>query len=312
MGTILVTGAFGQIGTELVPFLEKKFGKEHVIASDIRNVEGVFPGSRFRMLDVSSRKDVSAVIREEDVTSIFHLAGILSATGEKNPDLAFSVNLNGTYNILAEARDLGVEKVLIPSTIGVFGTSTPKKGTPVETVIRPSTMYGITKISCELLGEYFHSKFGLDVRGLRFPGIISYRTAPTAGTTDYSVEMFLHAIRGNPYSCYLKKDTGLPMMYMPDAINAMVQLCEADSARLTRRTDYHVSAYSLTPGMLEEAIRKHVPDFQVTYAPDFREAIAEQWPESLDCSISSRDWGFSPKYGIEETVIDMLENLRRD
>ncbi len=312
MGTILVTGALGQIGTELVPFLCGRYGRERIIATDLRDDVDFGTDCRFRKLDVSSYSDVSSIIEEEDVSEIFHLAGILSATGEKKPELAFSVNMVGTHNILESSVEHGVNRILIPSTIGVFGRGTPKQNTPVETIIRPTTMYGITKYAGELLGEYFHRKFSLDVRGLRFPGIISYKTAPTAGTTDYSVEMFLKAIRGERYTCYLRPDTLLPMMYMPDAIGSMVDLFEADGEKLTRRTDYHVSAYSLTPAILAEKIREHIPDLDVDYRPDFRQEIADMWPESLDCSISESDWGFRASYGLDETVSDMIGNLRRE
>ena len=310
MGTILVTGALGQIGSDLVPFLAEEYGAENIVASDVKDSTTLFPGIAYRKVDVTSREAISRVISNEKVSGIFHLAGILSASGEKNPELAYRVNLDGTFNVLSEAKKAGVQKVFIPSTIGVFGSSTPKKNTPVETVIRPSTMYGITKIASELLGEYFSKHLGLDVRGVRLPGIISYKTEPVAGTTDYSVEMFTHAIDGKPYACYLKRDTQLPMMYIDDALGAMLKLYESDPANLTRRTDYQLSAYSLTPGILADSIMKHIPDFEVTYSPDFRQKIAEMWPESVDCSLSAADWGFNPSYGIEETVEKMILNLR--
>lgn len=311
MTKILVTGAMGQIGTELSALLAEKYGDSSVVASDVRKPETGSGKLEFASLDVTRPEAISEVLRDYGITDIFHMAAILSASGEKNPDLAYKVNSNGTFNILEEARKAGISRVMIPSTIGVFGEETPRINTPDIAVLRPSTMYGVTKVNAELLALYYREKFGLDVRGLRFPGIISYLTPPSAGTTDYAVDIFYHAVQGQDYRCYLKKDTALPMMYMPDALNSLVTLFEAKREKLRHCLEYNVSAYSFTPEEIYSLIRETYPEFRISYEPDFRQSIAETWPASLDTHFAQEDWGFKPQYGLKRTVDDMIINLKK-
>lgn len=311
MGTILVTGAYGQVGRELIPELEKRYGTENVIISDVIPTPPDLKRFRNFIIDVSNADSIIRVIDDFHVESVFHLAAILSATGEKNPQKAFQINLLGTYNILEAGLKRKLSKIMIPSTIGVFGNETPKKDVPVDTVTKPRTMYGVTKVATEILGNYYFYRFGLDVRGLRYPGLISYSAMPGGGTTDYSVEMFHYAIANKKYTCFLKDDAMLPMMYMPDAINAFLQLYEADVSVLSHHTDYNISAFSFTPKDLENAIKKRIPDFSVEYVPDFRQSIADSWPETIDHSEASRDWGFKFSYDFERMVDDMITNLRK-
>lgn len=311
MTKILVTGALGQIGTELAGELAARYGKSSVLISDVRRPESGHDGIEFVGLDVTSPEAISQVLREHEITDIFHMAAILSASGEKNPSLAYRVNSDGTFNILEEARKAGINRVIIPSTIGVFGAETPRDSTPDITILRPTTMYGITKVNAELLALYYRDKLGLDVRGLRFPGIISYLTPPSAGTTDYAVDIFYHAVQGKDYVCYLKKDTALPMMYMPDALHSLMQLYEARKEKLRHCLEYNVSAYSFTPEEIYGEIRNIYPEFRITYEPDFRQKIAETWPASLDSHFAKEDWGFAPRYDLKKTVDDMILNLRK-
>jgi threonine 3-dehydrogenase len=308
MGTILITGGLGQIGTELSEHLISKYGSDRVLVSDIKNEAS--GNIHYTRLDVSDIDSIRKVVKENDVTDIFHLAAILSATGEKEPFLTFKVNLLGTQNIYMAAKEFNLNRLFIPSTIGVYGPTTPKDQVPEDTVTRPDTMYGITKISGEMLGDYYSMKFGMDIRGLRFPGLISYKFPPTAGTTDYAVDMIIHAVRGDNYQCYLRQDTEMPMMYMPDALDAVIDLYEAPKKHLTRYTDYNVGSYSMTPASLHEEIKKYYPDFKVQYKPDYRQDIADGWPHSVDFSNAEKDWKFKPKYDLESTVMDMVSNLK--
>ena len=311
MERILVTGACGQVGSELVPALAERYGRDSIIASDISTNQNCLDGYTKISLDVTDRDSIKRAIDNYKIDSVFHLAAILSALGEKKPYLAFNVNMAGTFNILEESRIANLERVVIPSTIGVFGSDTPRDDVPVVTVTRPNTMYGITKITSELLGDYYFDKFGLDVRGLRYPGLLSYRTEPTAGTTDYAVAMFYYAIRGEEYSCFLKEDTELPMMYMPDAIDSLIKLSEAELGNLSRHTDYNVSAFSFTPEVLYGKVKERIPEFKVKYNPDYRQGIADTWPKSLDSSLAKKDWGFSPEFDLDSMVDDMIENIGR-
>ncbi len=309
MGTTLITGAYGQVGQELIPILTRKFGMDRVVLADIVKAPEKFSKYSNHNLDVTDREKLEKLMSDHDVEYIFHLAAILSASGEKNPGKAFLTNAIGTHNILEAARELSVKRVMIPSTIGVFSRETPRRNVPVNTVMKPRTMYGITKVTGEMLGNYYFQKFGLDVRGLRFPGLISYTAPPGGGTTDYSVEMFHYAVRREKYSCYIARDTVLPMMYMPDAMGAMMALFDADLQRLRFHSDYNISAFSFSPAELEAAIRKRIPDFTVTYSPDYRQEIAEEWPETIDSSEAARDWGFRAEYSMDSMVDDMLLNL---
>ncbi|EDY36243.1 NAD dependent epimerase/dehydratase family [Aciduliprofundum boonei T469] len=309
MKRILVTGGLGQIGSNLVPFLRNKYGKENVVVADIREPDNDV--SPFVKLDILDKKSLERVIDEYDVDTIYHLAAILSAKGEKNPQLAFNVNIVGLYNILEVGREFGLERIMVPSSIAAFGPETPKDNTPNDTVLRPRTMYGISKVTGELLGLYYWEKYGLDVRGVRYPGIISWNAMPGGGTTDYAVEIFHYALRGEKYVCFLKEDTVLPMMYMPDAVKALTSLAEAPSENLIHRTDFNVQAMSFAPKDLVEEIRKYIPDFEVEYKPDYRQKIADSWPRSLDDSAARKEWRWKADYDMKSMVKDIIKNLSR-
>ena len=309
MKRILVTGGLGQIGSNLVPFLRNKYGKESVVVADIREPDNDV--SPFVKLDILDKKSLERVIDEYDVDTIYHLAAILSANGEKNPQLAFNVNIVGLYNILEVGREFGLERIMVPSSIAAFGPETPKDNTPNDTVLRPRTMYGISKVTGELLGLYYWEKYGLDVRGVRYPGIISWNAMPGGGTTDYAVEIFHYALRGEKYVCFLKEDTVLPMMYMPDAVKALTSLAEAPSENLIHRTDFNVQAMSFAPKDLVEEIRKYIPDFEVEYKPDYRQKIADSWPRSLDDSAARKEWGWKADYDMKSMVKDIITNLSK-
>ena len=309
MKRILVTGGLGQIGSNLVPFLRNKYGKENVVVADIREPDNDV--SPFVKLDILDKKSLERVIDEYDVDTIYHLAAILSAKGEKNPQLAFNVNIVGLYNILEVGREFGLERIMVPSSIAAFGPETPKDNTPNDTVLRPRTMYGISKVTGELLGLYYWEKYGLDVRGVRYPGIISWNAMPGGGTTDYAVEIFHYALRGEKYVCFLKEDTVLPMMYMPDAVKALTSLAEAPSENLIHRTDFNVQAMSFAPKDLVEEIRKYIPDFEVEYKPDYRQKIADSWPRSLDDSAARKEWGWKADYDMKSMVKDIIKNLSK-
>ncbi len=311
MKKILVTGGLGQIGSELVPFLRNKYGKDNVIVADIREPSNSEEVSPFVKMDILDPAALKKVIDSYDIDTIYHLAAILSARGEQNPQLAFKVNIVGLYNILEAGRRYGLERIMVPSSIAAFGPETPKDNTPNETVLKPRTMYGISKVTGELLGLYYWEKYGVDVRGVRYPGIISWRAMPGGGTTDYAVEIFYYALQGKKYVCFLKKDTVLPMMYMPDAIKAITTLAEADSSKLVHRTDFNIQAMSFSPEELVNEIRKYVPEFEVEYKPDYRQKIAESWPRSLDDSAAREEWGWKPDYDLSAMVKDMIANLSR-
>ncbi len=310
MTRILITGALGQIGTEISALLIEKYGKKNVIISDMREPSKNGISENFRKLDVTDGAVLEKVVNEEGITDIFHLAAILSATGERNPELAYMVNSVGTFNILKVSVKTGINKVIIPSSIAVYGPSSPKKDTPVISVTRPDSIYGITKVDNELLSSYFRKKFGLDVRGIRFPGLLSYKTLPTAGTTDYAVDMIMKASLGEDYTCYLSPDRTLPMMYMPDALEALMKLYNADKSRLRYSTEYNISAFAFSPKQLENELKRIFPSFKVSYVPDYRDEIASGWPESLDCSDAVKDWDFKPRFSLHEMVDDMSRNFR--
>lgn len=310
LGRILITGSGGQIGTELTDHLIRLYGKENVVATDIFPIDR--RDCRTALLDVDDREAIEAIIREEEVQTIIHLAAILSAKGEKIPDKAFDVNVNGMRNVLNAGIKTGIKRVFFPSTIGIFGPDTPKENVPIETITRPTTIYGITKLLCEQLGDYYNMRYGLDVRGMRLPGIISYKAPPGGGTTDYSIEMLRAAAEGKDYVCFLNDHSRLPMMYMPDAIESITKLLEAPSSGLRHRTNFNVMAFSFDPAELESEIRKLVPEFSVSYSPDERQRIADSWPRSLDVSAAVKEWGFSPKFTLSMMVEDMLSHLRQE
>jgi len=307
---ILVTGATGQIGSELTLALRRRYGSENVVAAFHRTplpppLKDSGPSVR---LDVTDRAELEEAVRKYKPNAIYHLAAILSAKGEENPAAAWRVNLGGLYNVLEVAR---VRQVFWPSSIAVFGPKTPKDNTPQDTILCPTTMYGVTKVAGEYLCDYYARRFRLDVRGVRYPGIISSETPPGGGTTDYAVEMFYAAVKGERYTCFVRPDTVLPMMYMPDCLKAAIQLMEADPSSLTRRADYNVAAMSFSAEELAAEIRKHVPSFQVEYRPDFRQEIADSWPRSIDDSAAREDWGWEPSYDLSRMVEDMLARLKR-
>ena len=312
MRRTLVTGALGQIGSELVVALRARYGSESVIASYIRlpPLETLKPGERFEFLDSTNARQIQDIVRSGEVGTIYHLAALLSATSEEKPHVAWELNMGGLYKVLEVARQHDC-KVFFPSSIGAFGPGTPKDNTPQDTIQRPTTMYGVTKVAGELLCDYYHRRFAVDTRGLRFPGLISHAAPPGGGTTDYAVAIFYDALRYGRYTCFLKPDSRLDMMYMPDALAALVALMEADPTKLIHRNSFNVTAMNFTPEELATEIRKHIPGFELRYNIDpVRQGIADSWPNSLDCSAARSEWGFAPKFGLADMVDDMLSKLR--
>ncbi|ADG91363.1 NAD-dependent epimerase/dehydratase family protein [Thermosphaera aggregans] len=309
MKRILVIGATGQIGTELVPELRRLYGNDNVVAGyHSKPPTGKLTEGPVEQVDVLNKESIEKVIKKYDINEVYHMAAILSAAGEKNPQLAWKVNMDGLYIVLELAREYGF-RIFWPSSIAAFGPNSPKVNTPQVTIMDPTTMYGITKYAGELLTRYYAYKFGVDVRGVRYPGIISSEALPGGGTTDYAVEIFYYALEGKKYRCYLREDTMLPMMYMPDAVKAAIQLMNADRSKLTIMSGYNIAAFSFTPKQLELEIRKYIPEFQVEYVPDFRQKIADSWPKSLDDTVARKEWGWSPDWSFEAMVKDMLVKL---
>jgi len=305
---ILVTGASGQIGAELVPELRRRHGRENVIASDVKVMVKRGELEPFVYCDVTQYDMLARIVLEMGCTQIIHLASLLSAIGEKNPELAKKVNVLGTQNVLEVAKDNDI-KVYIPSSIAVFGPSTPSTMTPDDTVIRPTTIYGITKVYAELLGEYYHRRWGVDFRSLRYPGVVSSKTMPGGGTTDYAVEIYHEALKNGSYECFLGENTSLPMMYMPDCINATIDFIEAPSASLKRRC-YNLTGISFTPQEQADVIKQFIPDFECTFNPDnLRQSIADTWPQSIDDSNAREDWGWQHQYDLRAMTVDMLNVL---
>ncbi|MBP7710192.1 MAG: NAD-dependent epimerase/dehydratase family protein [Rickettsiales bacterium] len=311
MKKILVTGAVGQIGSELTAALKKKYGEQNVITSDVA-AENLAPEFQpYEQLNVLDKPRLYEIVKKHNVTVIYHLAAILSAAGERNPNLCFDVNMNGLYNVLEAARELGIKQIICPSSIAVFGPETPRDNTPQETIILPKTMYGLTKAAGELVCDYYVAKFGLDIRGIRYPGLISYKTLPGGGTTDYAVEIFYEAIKNKTYTCFLKPDTTLPMMYMPDAIRGTIALAETEFSKLKHHSNFNFAGMSFSCAELAAEITKRIPEFKIEYQPDFRQAIADSWPRSIDDSASRNEWGWKPEFGLAEMVDDMILNLRK-
>lgn len=312
MRRILVTGAAGQIGSELVPALRARYGEDAVVASDIRQPTGpVAEGGPFEILDCRDGAALARIAARYRIDTIYHLAAILSATAERDPQKAYDVNMNGLYAVLEVARERGCA-VFTPSSIAAFGPSTPPDPTPQDTIQRPTTMYGVTKVAGELLCDYYHLRFGVDTRGLRYPGLISYVAPPGGGTTDYAVEIFYHALEHGRYTCFLGPDTRLDMMYMPDAIRAAIELMEADPARLRHRNAFNVTAMQLTPATLADAIAQRIPGFEIEYDIDpVRQAIADSWPRRLDDSAAREEWGWKPAYDLDAMTDDMLAQLAK-
>ena len=311
MNRILVTGATGQIGSELVPELRKRYGTDNVIAAVHKTQPDreLLEGGPFLSLDVRDADSAEKVIKEYRIDTIYHLAALLSAAAERDPGLAWDVNMNGIRNILEAARKFNLS-VFFPSSIGAFGPSTPADNTPQDTIQRPTTIYGITKLAGELLCDYYFRRYGVDTRGLRFPGLISYKTLPRGGTTDYAVEIFYAAVREKRYECFLKQGTRLDMMYMPDAIRAAIEIMEADAERLIHRNAFNITAMSLAPEDIYAEIKKHIPDFIMTYRVDpMRQAIADSWPHHMDDSAARREWGWRPEYNLATMTREMIKRL---
>lgn len=310
MEKILVIGSSGQLGSELTIALNAMYGEANIINADLHQPknDGIHP--YFKKLDVLDKKSLSEIVVKYKITQIYHLAAILSATGERQPGLAWHVNIDGLMNVLDVSRDQKVRKVFWPSSIAVFGPNTPKINTPQHTTTDPNTVYGISKLTGERLIEYYFHHFGLDVRSLRYPGLIGYKAPPGGGTTDYAVEIFYRAIKNEKFNCFLKKDTSLPMMYMPDAVKATLEIMEADAYRITIRSSYNVAAISLSPAELYEAIKLTYPQFRIEYKPDFRQEIADTWPRSIDDSQARMDWGWNHDYDLNKMTEDMILNLK--
>ena len=307
---ILVIGASGQIGVELTLALRKIYGNNNVIASDLREENDLLKGTGpYVSLDVMNKEMLHVQVIRQNITQIYLLAAILSATGEKNPSLAWHLNMQSLLNVLDIAREEKLHKVYWPSSIAVFGPTSPKQMCPQQTIIEPSTVYGISKYAGEFWCNYYFQRFGVDVRSIRYPGLISYKSAPGGGTTDYAVEIFYEALENKSYTCFLKEDTYLPMMYMPDAIRATIELMEAPADKLTIRTSYNLASMSFSPKEIAEAITRHIPGFKISYQPDYRQHIADSWPQSIDDSFARKDWGWEHEYDLEKMTKDMLENL---
>ncbi len=306
MEKVLVTGASGQLGSELVAALREKYGVMQVISSDIKETND---DPNFLMLDILNKTRLREIVVEHKVTQVYHLAAILSASGEWDPKKTWNVNLNGLLSILNLGRDGLINKIFFPSTIAVHGPHTPKQDTPQFTDFTPSTVYGISKVTGELWCNYYHQRYGVDVRSIRYPGIISWKTKPHGGTTDYAVEIFYDAIEKGTYECFLKEDTMLPMMYIDDAINGTIQLMDADKEKLSLRTSYNLAAVSFTPKQISDLIKQKMDNFSISYKPDFRQAIADSWSQTIDDNYARKDWNWNPKYDLEDIVETMLKNL---
>ena len=308
---ILVIGASGQIGVELTLALRKIYGNANVVASDLREENELLKGSGpYVPLDIMNKEMLHVQVIRQNVTQVYLLAAILSATGEKNPNLAWNLNMQGLLNVLDIAKEEQVHKVYWPSSIAVFGPTSPKKNCPQQTIIEPTTVYGISKYAGEFWCNYYHQRYGVDVRSIRYPGLISYKSAPGGGTTDYAIEMFQEAIEEKKYTCFLNKDTFLPMMYMPDAIRGTIELMEAPAEKISVRTSYNLSAMSFSPEQLAVEIKNYVPEFEADYKPDYRQPIADSWPESIDDSVARRDWGWNQEYDLAKMAAEMVGNLR--
>jgi len=305
---ILITGAMGQIGSELTEDLQKTYGVDNILATDIKDPWDDFHGN-YEKLDVLDQDAMRSVIKSHDIDTIYHLAAILSAAGEQKPDLAWKVNVMGFCNVMTTAKEGQVSQVFHPSSIAAFGPETPKVNTPQHTVLKPRTIYGVTKVVGELLGNYYFEKWGVDVRGARLPGVISNVAPPGGGTTDYAVEIFYEALKYQEYTCFLKPDSTLPMIYMPDCLKAFKELMDAPIENLKHHTDFNLGALSFNPAELAAEIKTHIPEFKITYKPDFRQKIADSWPKSIDDSAARKEWDWSPDYDLGAMVADMLKVL---
>lgn len=313
MRKILVIGSNGQIGSELVPELGRKYGTESVISSDLNpplKSQNHFDGI-FVQLNVLDIKRIEEIVKEYEINTIFNLASLLSVKGENKPLETWDLNINGLFNILEIGRKIGIKNIIWPSSIAVFGPTTPSVNTPNETILQPNTIYGITKVSGELLIKYYFNKYGLDVRSVRLPGIISSKTRPGGGTTDYAVEMFYEATLHKKYECFVNENTILPMMYIPDCIKCMIDILEAKSSKLKQHV-YNVASMSFSAGELAAEIRKWIPDFNISYKPDFRQQIANSWPTTIDDSLARKEWAWKPNYNLQSMTVDMINKMKKD
>ncbi|MHA1932017.1 MAG: NAD-dependent epimerase/dehydratase family protein [Promethearchaeota archaeon] len=312
MRKILVIGSAGQLGSEIVPELRRKYGKEKVVASDIKipSHENANNSTPFIQLDILNKEALSECISDFNIDTIFNMASILSASGERSPLKAWDVNLNGLLNVLEVSKEQNIDRIIWPSSIAAFGPTTPQINTPNETILSPTTMYGVTKVTGELLAKYYYKNYSLDTRSMRLPGIISSKTFPEGGTTDYAVEIFYGAIREKEYTSFLDENTVLPMMYIDDCIKCMMDLLEATPNNLKRRV-YNVTSMSFSVGELAAEIKKHIPDFKIKFNPDFRQEIADSWPKTIDDSFARDEWGWNPRYNLKMMTEDMIEKLSK-
>ncbi|HCM76689.1 MAG TPA: NAD-dependent epimerase [Cytophagales bacterium] len=308
---ILLIGAGGQLGSELTQGLWSIYGIDNVISSDIKEPQGVLAEGRFERLDVMQKDKLFELLKKEGITQVYHLAALLSATGEQDPRWAWKLNMESLLYVLEGAHELKLDKVYWPSSIAAFGPTTPKDNTPQDTIMDPTTVYGITKLAGERWCEYYFRRYGVDVRSLRYPGLIGYKTQPGGGTTDYAVDIYFKALANKTYECFLSADTYLPMMYMNDAVKATIDLMEAPAEKVKIRSSYNISSMSFCPAQIASTIKKHIPDFTITYQPDFRQAIADSWPKSIDDSRARTDWGWQHQFGLEQMTEDILKNLKK-
>lgn len=309
-GNVLIIGAGGQIGTELTETLRARYGAERVIASDVREVPSLSATGPFEILNVMDRPALEDAFTRHNVQVVYLLAAVLSATGEKNPMFAWDLNMDGMLNVLEMFRERKLHRMFWPSSIAAFGPGTPRDNTPQSTVMDPNTVYGISKLAGELWCNWYWQKHGVDVRSLRYPGLISYKSPPGGGTTDYAIDIFHKAIKDGKYSCFLSEGATLPMMYMPDALRATIELMEAPAEQVKIRTSYNVSGCSFSPAQIAAEIKKHIPGFSISYAPDFRDGIAKSWPGSMDDAAARADWGWKPEFELPAMTADMLKHIR--
>ncbi len=311
MDKVLVIGACGQVGTELVENLQNIHGSSRVVASDIKTpTNEVFLNSEFVHLNVLDKLQIKEVFQTHKPTIVYHLAALLSATAEENPKLGWELNMDGTFNIFDACIDHGVKRIFWPSSIAVFGPTTPRVNTPQSTILEPNTIYGITKLAGERYCEYYFNRYNLDVRSIRYPGLIGWKSLPGGGTTDYAVDIFHQALKNGQYDCFLNEQTTLPMMHMEDAVRATLEITDAPSNLIKVRSSYNIAGVSFNPEQLTQEIKKHMPQFKISYHPDHRQKIANSWPESIDDQIARADWGWQEKYNLEKLVVNMLDNIR--
>ena len=311
MDKVLVIGACGQVGTELVENLQNIHGSSRVVASDIKTpTNEVFLNSEFVHLNVLDKVQIKEVFQTHKPTIVYHLAALLSATAEENPKFGWELNMDGTFNIFDACIDHGVKRIFWPSSIAVFGPTTPRVNTPQSTILEPNTIYGITKLAGERYCEYYFNRYNLDVRSIRYPGLIGWKSLPGGGTTDYAVDIFHQALKNGQYDCFLKEQTTLPIMHIEDAVRATLEITDAPSNLIKVRSSYNIAVVSFNPEQLTQEIKKHIPQFKISYQPDHRQKIANSWPESIDDQIARADWGWQEKYNLEKLVVNMLDNIR--